>query len=82
VTWTSDAASVAHVDASGKATGASPGTAHITATQSGVSGQTNVTVNAPTTIGIAPGAAPASRPGGASAPPAPAASPAPAPTGR
>jgi uncharacterized protein YjdB len=79
VTWTSDTPHVVSVDTSGKATGTSPGTAHITATQESVSGQTSVIVRAPTPVGIAPEPAPPGRPGGASAPPP---SPAPAPPAR
>ena len=83
VTWTSDAPTVASVDASGKVTGKSAGTAHITATQGSVSGQATVTVTPPVLTGVQPAPAPASRPSGASASgtPAPAPAPLPAPTG-
>jgi hypothetical protein len=80
VTWSSDTVSVASVDASGKVTGASPGTAQITATLGTVSGQTSVTVTAPTAVGIPPATQPANRPGGTASEPG--ATPAPSGTGR
>jgi len=61
VTWSSDAAAIAGVDASGKGTGQSPGSAHIRATQGTISGQASVTVSAPTPVGIAPAPAPSGR---------------------
>jgi uncharacterized protein YjdB len=85
VTWTSDASVVAGVGAGGKATGVSPGTAHIAATLGTVSGQTSVTVQGGTAAGVAPAAVPSGRPGSAGATtPSGAAAPTPkaAPTGR
>jgi hypothetical protein len=96
VSWTSDAAAIIRVDSGGTGTAQSPGTAHITATQGGISGAATITVSAPTPIGIAPAPQPASRPADTtnqpSAPPAPSGTgrggttggtaPAPAPPGR
>lgn len=82
VTWSSDTAAVASVDASGKVAGQSPGSAHITATQGSISGQASVTVSGSTPVGIAPVAAPAVRPGSANTPTGSGSTPAPAPTGR
>ena len=83
VTWSSDAPNIISVDTTDKGTGKTAGTAHITATQGAVSGQTTVTVTPPVLTGVQPAPAPASRPGGAgvggTATPAPA--PAPVPSG-
>jgi hypothetical protein len=93
VTWTSDTASVASVDGSGKGTGDSRGTAHITARLGTISGQTSVTVETPSAIGItAPGGRTGSAAGEPNGAPGPTGTgrggtaggtvPAPAPTGR
>src|ERR1700693_600365 len=55
-TWSSDATSIATVDSNGLATGVSQGTAHISATASGVSGSGTLTVNS----GVSGNAIPAS----------------------
>jgi len=64
VQWSSSNAQVAMVDATGKVTGESPGTATISATLNGVTQTFTVTVGAPTPIGITVQPAPASRPSG------------------
>jgi trimeric autotransporter adhesin len=79
VQWSSSAANVASVDASGKVTGKSPGVATIQVMVNGVTGSTQVTVGSPVIVGVSP--APAPRPSGTGGvsggnPPAP------APTGR
>ncbi len=82
VTWTSDAPSVGTVDASGKAMGVTPGTAHITATQGNItSGQATVTVSAPVLTGVQPAPAPQSRPSEASTNGMTTPAPAPVPSG-
>ncbi|HEY7907648.1 MAG TPA: choice-of-anchor Q domain-containing protein, partial [Thermomicrobiales bacterium] len=85
VTWGTDSAAVA-VDAAGKGTAKAGGTAHVTATLSGVSGQATVMVSPPVLTGVQPAPAPAGRPSGASTTgpgsPTPAPTPAPLPTGR
>lgn len=50
--WTSSNSQVAAVDDAGMVTAVAPGTATITATQSGVSGISTVTVTAPTVTGL------------------------------
>ena len=81
VAWRSSDPSKATVDASGKVTGQTPGAVTVTATSGGVSQRIGVTVTAPVLTGVQPAPAPASRPGGATAPPAgtPGPSPLPAP---
>jgi uncharacterized protein YjdB len=82
VTWSSDTGTVASVDTSGKVTAKSPGSANVTATQGGVSGQASVTVQAGTSIGIVPAPQPASRPAVTTSAPGTTPAPAPAPVGR
>ncbi|HKE93983.1 MAG TPA: Ig-like domain-containing protein, partial [Povalibacter sp.] len=53
VTWTSSAAGVATINASGLATGTGPGSATITATSGSISGSTGLTMTAPTFTGTA-----------------------------
>ena len=82
VTWASDAPSVVTVDATGKATAQTAGTAHLTAKQGSVtSNQVTVTVNAPTGTGITVSPSASGRSSGATsgsgAAPNPAPSPAP-----
>jgi uncharacterized protein YjdB len=77
--WSSSAANMASVDASGAVTGKSPGVVTIQAMVNGVTGSTQVTVGSPVIVGVSP--APAPRPSGTGGvsggnPPAP------APTGR
>ncbi len=64
VAWSSDATAVESVDATGKATGQTPGTAHIKATQGTMSGQATVTVTPPTATGITVPPAPSGRASG------------------
>jgi hypothetical protein len=87
VTWASDNDAVAHLATTGTppmpgntAVAQAPGTAHITATQGGISGQASVTVGAPTLTGVQPAPAPASRPAGTTSEPS--VTPAPSGTGR
>ena len=87
VTWASDNDAVAHLAMTGTppmpgntAVAQAPGTAHITATQGGISGQASVTVSAPTLTGVAPAPQPASRPAGTTSEPS--VTPAPSGTGR
>jgi hypothetical protein len=87
VTWSSDAPGVIGVDATGEGTGEGAGSAHVVATQGGVSGQASVTVGTPVLTGVQPAPAPQGRPSGATSQPgggptAPSPPPAPAPTGR
>jgi subtilisin-like proprotein convertase family protein len=83
--WMSSNPAVASVDATGKVTGLSGGTAIITASDTfdGMirSGSVTITVGAPVFTGAQPAPAPSGRPGGASAPAAtgPPSAPAPAP---
>jgi hypothetical protein len=75
---------IATLDGNGTVTGLSPGGAvTVTGTFNGVTGQIAITVTAPTTVGIAPAPAPASRPGAASVPNgSPSLTPQPLPAGR
>ncbi len=83
VTWTSDVPSVASITSGGMVTGVSPGTAHPTASMGSITGQTSVTVTAPTLTGVSMPPAPASRPSGTTSQPgATPPAPAPIPTGR
>ncbi|MGI8687913.1 MAG: Ig-like domain-containing protein, partial [Thermomicrobiales bacterium] len=78
VRWGGDNAQIASVEpTTGKVTGESPGTIHLTATDGNVTQTITVTVSGPTPIGIVVGPAPASRPGGASVPSSSAPTPAP-----
>jgi hypothetical protein len=80
--WSSDNAAILTVDSTGKATGVSPGTAHVAATVDGATGEAAVAVTAGTPAGVAPAPAPAGRPGAAGGGAATAsAAPAPAPRG-
>jgi hypothetical protein len=77
VTWASDRSAVVALDATtpNKAAAQSAGTAHISATQAGISGQATVTVTGPVFTGVQPAPAPASRPGGTAGGAAPVAAP-------
>ncbi|MHB8645608.1 MAG: choice-of-anchor Q domain-containing protein [Thermomicrobiales bacterium] len=85
VTWSSDNASVATVDTTGKATAQAPGpgetqgTAHIKAVQGAISGQATVSVMPPTPVGISVPPVPAGRPSGGTTS---GSTPAPAPASR
>jgi predicted outer membrane repeat protein len=65
VQWTSSDTTKAIVDAAGNVTGVSPGSATVTATTNAISGHATITIPGGTALGIAPVAAPGSRPGGA-----------------
>jgi hypothetical protein len=84
VAWTSDAPGVVGVDATGNGTAKGAGSAHVVATQGGVSGQASVTVGTPVLTGVQPAPAPQSRPSGTTRQPVGGTppSPPPAPTGR